>query len=340
MASVEKRGGKYLVRWRHHGSSRAKTFRAYDAAQAFKRQIEADTATGSAVDPRGSKITLADWFREWNPGRLHLRSSTREKNRHLANHYLRAFGKARLGDLTTADIQVWIAGLPLAPSSVAEVYGEMRKCLDAAVVARKIRVNPCVGVNRPTVHHLELSILTREEVAKLANEIDDQYRSLIYFLAYSGLRIGEATALTPSDVDLGRGQVRVNKASTEVNGVLTVAPPKTRAGIRNVPVPPTVLAMLDLSGPTVFKTRAGNPIRVNAWRARFFRPACERAGLDVRIHDLRHTAVSLWIDNNVDLVRLKTWAGHTRATFTIDRYGHLMRGDDSALMAALDSQVV
>ena len=105
MASIEKRGGKYLVRWRHLGSSRAKTFRAYDAAQAFKRQIEADTAAGSAVDPRGSKITLADWFKEWNPGRLHLRASTREKNRHLANHYLRTFGKAQLGDLTTGDLK-------------------------------------------------------------------------------------------------------------------------------------------------------------------------------------------------------------------------------------------
>jgi integrase len=340
VASIEKRGGKHVVRWRHLGQSRAKSFTAKEAALAFKRQVEADAVEGTAVDPRDSRTTLTAWHKEWTAGRLHLRASTREKNRHVANHYLRAFGKAQVGDLTTADIQTFVAGLPLAPSSVAEVYGELKKCLDAAVRSRKIRTNPCAGVNLPAPEHREMNILSREEVAKLANEIDPQYKALIYFLAYSGLRIGEATALTPADVNLDRREVRVNKASTEINGVLTVATTKTRAGIRTVPVPARILAMLDLTKPTVFTTKAGNPIRVNAWRSRFFRPACERVGLDVRIHDLRHTAISIWIDSGVDLVRLKTWAGHTRSTFTIDQYGHLMRGDDSALMAALDGQVV
>jgi integrase len=340
VASIEKRDGKYLVRWRHLGASRAKTFRSYDAAQTFKRQIEADAATGSGVDPRQGKTTLTDWWKEWDVGRLHLRASTREKNRHLANHYLRAFGRAQLAQITTPDVQAWVGELTLKPSTVAEVYGELKKCLDAAVQARKLRINPCAGVNLPSEHREEMTILSREEIAKLANQIDGQYKALIYFLAYSGLRIGEATALTPADVDLQRGTVRVNKSSVEVAGVLHVQPPKTKAGIRRVPVPGQVLAMLELDGPTVFKTKTGKPVRVNVFRSRFFRPAVHALGLKVRIHDLRHTAVSMWIDERVDLVRLKTWAGHTRSTFTVDQYGHLFHTDNSALMTALDAKVV
>jgi integrase len=340
MASVEKRGGVYLVRWRHLGSSRSKTFKTHEAAQTYRRQVEAEQATGTPVDPRDGRLTLSAWARDWHAGRIHLRPSTREKNRHLANHYLAAFGKAQLAQITTADVQAWVGALPLKPSTVTEIYGELRKCLDAAVRARKIRINPCLGVNLPTEHHQEMTVLSREEIAKLANEIDPQYRSLVFFLAYSGLRIGEATALTPADVDLRRASVRVNKTSVEVAGHLQIQPPKTRAGIRTVPLPGSILSMLELSQPTVFTTKAGNPIRVNAWRARFFRPAAESPGFVVRVHDPRHTAVSMWIDANVDLVRLKTWAGHTRSTFTVDQYGHLFHTDNTALMSALDERVV
>jgi len=54
------------------------------------------------------------------------------------------------------------------------------------------------------------------------------------------------------------------------------------------------------------------------------RPATRKAGLDgLRIHDLRHTAVALWIAAGTGPKEVATRAGHTSVSFTLDRYGHL-----------------
>jgi Phage integrase family len=130
-----------------------------------------------------------------------------------------------------------------------------------------------------------------------------RYRALVLVGAYGGLRIGELAGLRRSRVDLLRGTVQVAEIVVEVRGVLHVGPPKTRASRRTVGLPRFVVeelaAHLAGSGDPegfVFTAPEGGPLRVNVFRARVWRRAIKAAGLDgLRIHDLRHTAVALWI---------------------------------------------
>src|SRR5207249_3189286 len=86
----------------------------------------------------------------------------------------------------------------------------------------------------------------------------------------------------------------------EVQGVLHIGPPKTRASRRMVGLPRFVVEELaaHLTEPGdlqafVFTAPEGGPLRVHGFRARVWRPAVTAAGLDgLRIHDLRHTAVA------------------------------------------------
>jgi hypothetical protein len=72
-------------------------------------------------------------------------------------------------------------------------------------------------------------------------------------------------------------------------------------------------------------------------RARVWRPATRAAGLDgLRIHDLRHTAVALWIAAGANPKEVAARAGHASVSFTLDRYGHLYPEADSALRDRLD----
>ena len=74
----------------------------------------------------------------------------------------------------------------------------------------------------------------------------------------------------------------------------------------------------------VFTAPKGGLLRVIAFRARIWRPATRTAGLDgLRIHDLRHTAVALWIAAGANPKEVAARAGHTSVSFTLDRYGHL-----------------
>jgi integrase len=56
----------------------------------------------------------------------------------------------------------------------------------------------------------------------------------------------------------------------------------------------------------------------------------------LRIHDLRHTAVALWIAAGASPREVATRAGHTSVSFTLDRYGHLYPEADRALRDRLD----
>jgi integrase len=123
-----------------------------------------------------------------------------------------------------------------------------------------------------------------------------------------------------------------------------MGPPKTRASRRTVGLPRFVVEELaaHLAEPGdpegfVFTAPQGGPLRVTAFRARVWRPATRAAGLDgLRIHDLRHTAVALWIAAGANPKEVAARAGHASVSFTLDRYGHLYPEADTALRDRLD----
>jgi integrase len=156
---------------------------------------------------------------------------------------------------------------------------------------------------------------------------------LVFVGAYGGLRIGELARLRRSRVDLA-----------EVQGKLHSGPPKTKASRRRVSLPGGVIEELAVhlrapGRPTdyVFRAPAGGPPRINRFRHRVRLPATLAAGLPgLRIHDLRHTAVALWIAAGASPKEVAARAGHTSVSFVLDRYGHLFPESDAALRDRLD----
>ena len=87
----------------------------------------------------------------------------------------------------------------------------------------------------------------------------------------------------------------------------------------------------------MFTAPEGGPLRVRGFRARMWQPATRAAGLEgLRIHDLRHTAVALWIAAGANPKEVSARAGHASVSFTLDRYGHLYPEAETALRDRLD----
>jgi integrase len=190
-----------------------------------------------------------------------------------------------------------------------------------------------------------MKILTPEQIASLAGAINQRYRALIILKAYAGLRIAEIAGLRRHRIDLLRGHVRVAEIAVEVQGRIFTGPPKTKAGRRTVPIPRHVVdelqrhlavyADLDPEG-LVFPGADGGVLRSNAWRRRVWKPAIDIAGVaPLRPHDLRHTAVSLWIAAGANPKQVAVWAGHRSVSSVLDRYGHLFPGDESPVLERL-----
>jgi integrase len=80
---------------------------------------------------------------------------------------------------------------------------------------------------------------------------------------------------------------------------------------------------------------------LSSFRSRIWKPATERAGVaGLRIHDLRHTAVSLWIAAGHEPKEIAAWAGHRSVVTVYDRYGHLLNQDDADPMGKLDALLI
>lgn len=349
MASISSGSGKYVVRFRVDGSSRQRTFTTRREAVAYKAQVEQESAQGRSIDPARGRSTYKDWYRAYASSRLSVKPQTLATSKSLYdNHLAKQWDSWTLEGISQAEVQKWIGKLsagPLSPSSVRAVYKEFASSMKAAVSARYIRDTPCVGINLPVAERDPFIVLDHRDIALLAEAINPRYKALVLFLAYSGLRIGEAAALTWSDVDLKKGTVSVRHTVTEIAGKgLTLSRPKTRAALRTVPLPKTIVEALEAHRKAyrstwVFTTGSGAQLNPRAFNRRAFETGLKKSNLNCRVHDLRHTAISLWIRAGVDLPRVKAWAGHTDAAFTLNTYAKFFPTDDQGVMERLESNI-
>ena len=356
MAHIDRRnrGGtiRYVARYIDPaGRERSKSFTRRADAQKYLTEIEAAKLKGTWVDPRHGRTRFRDWHEEWWGSVVNLRPSTRLRDEtYLRRYVLPRFGDMPLDAIRQRDVRAWVAGLTahgLAPATVVKVYQLFAKVMAAAVAAEMLPVSPCRGISLPRVEQEEMRYLNPAEIACLADVVRPQYRVLVFVGAYGGLRFGELAGLRRSRVDLDAGTVDVAENITEVQGRLQSGPPKTKASRRRVSLPSGVVEELALhlrapGRPTdyVFRAPAGGPLRINGFRYRVWRPAVMAAGLPgLRIHDLRHTAVALWIAAGASPKEVAARAGHTSVSFVLDRYCHLFPESDAALRDRLDALV-
>ncbi|MCP4307577.1 MAG: site-specific integrase [bacterium] len=331
------------------GRERCKSFKRKVDAERHLTQIDADLLHSDWIDPRHGSKTLQEWWEEWWPTVTSLRASTQARDEsYYRNHIEPGFGEMPLFSIEHRAIQKWVSDLSdrRAPETVHKAHQILSKTLRAAVDTRLLKANPCTKTDLPKIETKEMRFLTPPEIDHLAFEIDERYRAFVYLGAYGGLRPGELLGLRHKRIDVSGRQIEVAETLVEVRGELHFNPPKTKAGRRVVPVPGFVTQMLDEhaerhgDGPDdlVFTTPTGQPTRLGLFRQRKWYPAVERAGLaPLRIHDLRHTAVSLWIAAGANPVEVKERAGHASVATVLDRYGHLFPADRDKVTDALEA---
>ncbi|WP_230879568.1 site-specific integrase [Planomonospora sp. ID67723] len=123
-----------------------------------------------------------------------------------------------------------------------------------------------------------------------------------------------------------------------------LAPPKTKASVRDVPMPAVLADALtghvDRHKPedVLLRTTRGNLIRRDYFNADILKPAILAAGVpvDMTFHDLRHTFASTALAEGVPISEVSRWLGHESITTTVDLYGHLVPEASGRARTALD----
>lgn len=337
---LRKDGGKsYRVCWWDvGGTQRSKTFRRRDHADRYKREVEHQKDTGTYLDPNLGKVPLAKFYEHFMKTSPPDAASTRSLyNMHFRLYLNPGLGRAPINSLTMPQIKTFLAELSESgrgDPTVSAVHRLLRRLLSVAVEEGRIHSNPALGIKRPAQTRTEMHFLEPAQVASLADAVPARYRALIFFLAYTGTRIGEAAAIRVKHVDLLKRTLLIEEASKEVDGKVFTGPTKTRQK-RSVALPASVAEMLTLhiaefSDPTepkalVFSSPRGEQLRQKAFRARVMKPALERAGLPsaIRTHDLRHTAVAIAIQAGLHAKQIQDMLGHSSIQITFDTYGHV-----------------
>ncbi|MEU1747612.1 tyrosine-type recombinase/integrase [Micromonospora arida] len=218
----------------------------------------------------------------------------------LRAHLLPQWAEWPLGRIDYLAVQEWVTNLgrTLAPSTTAKHLGLLSMIMQTAIRARLLAVNPCEGVRVPRnrAGEARATMISRETFAgRLLPAVPPEHRGIVCAAAGAGLRWGECAGLPWEAVDFDRGLLHVAQVAVETHGGIVLrAYPKSRAGVRAVPMPPFLVdelrqrrgAATPDGRALVFADRDGGPQRRSNFRRRIWLPSLVRAGLLGRLTEV------------------------------------------------------
>lgn len=186
----------------------------------------------------------------------------------------------------------------------------------------------------------EMLFWTKEEYQKFAVEMMDKPVSFYAFemLYWCGIREGELLALTPADFDFQNSTVRINKSYQRLHGEDVITSPKTKKSNRTIKMPQFLCEeMQDYLGMLYGVKKKDRIFTVTkSYLHHEMDRGSKTAGVKrIRIHDLRHSHISLLIDMGFSAVAIADRVGHESIEITY-RYAHLFPSKQSEMAKKLD----
>lgn len=260
--------------------------------------------------------------------------------RSLDLHFGGNVGAARVKDIDFEWVVTWVHSMSakgLAPKTVRNYFGFLSAALKTAIRLGWRRDNPCHGVRLPGSSSIEafVRVISRDQWDRIVRNVDPHYLVFFQFLRVTGVRLGEATALRGTDFDYAGDTVLVNVSKAwkrDGQGGRVVGPPKTASSRRKVALNASLARMMvplvvAAGEGMVFLNKVGRPIQSSALH-KHWGPACIAAGFTnenkPRIHDIRHTSSSMFLQGGADMHSLSKRLGHKDIRMTVNVYGHLM----------------
>ena len=259
-----------------------------------------------------------------------LKPSTQRRYRQTLNHHLLpAFGKARLCDITSLDMQQFVLNKMEAGLSW-ECGSHFRNLISAVFTAAKqwnyfSGDNPARGVRLPEKKAVrEKPILTPDQIQGILGTLREPARMIFLVGILTGMRIGEILGLRWRDVDFSTGRIFIRQAC--YRGQLDS--PKTESSRRTLPLPRQLAEALlrlrnsgDGQGELVFRSSKGTPLNDTNLLHRHLKPAGQQLGLPwLSWHVLRRTHATLFQTVGGSLREAQAQLGHSRMATTLEIY--------------------
>jgi integrase len=278
----------------------------------------------------------------------------------LENRLLPVLGYKRIKEITRYDLQSIINDMKekgLSTSTMKKVKIIAAQVFEVALDKKIVIENPFKKVLVEEIAPKERRPLTDDEINLITNTWRGHRMGVpAMVILYCGLRRGEILALKWSDIDFANKEIHINKAIIHIHGKPMLKGPKSKAGIRDVPIPNFLVELLKKVKPTseLFCPSVEGEVMTSvaykrAWDSYLHYLNIQAGGRDasrinpkvqkvdrITAHMLRHTYATLLYDANVDIKSTQRYLGHSDIETTLEIYTHLTKHKQDESIRAIN----
>lgn len=327
--------------------SQKRGFQTKREAQAWER--EQLNKLGADLD-----MTFQNFVERYKEDRRNrIKDSTWESKDHIIRtKLLPYFGKLKMSSITPQQIIRWQNelinyrdknGKPYSPVYLKTIQNQLSAIFNHAVRYYNLKENPCVKAgSMGKKKSREMLFWTKDEYLKFIDAMMDKPLSFYAFemLYWCGIREGELLALTPADFDFDKRTVTISKTFQHTGGKDIVTPPKTEKSNRTITMP--LFLADEIQEYLKMQYDIGLDDRLfpitKSYLYREMQRGCKETGVkSIRIHDLRHSHISLLIDQGFSVVGIADRVGHESIDITYN-YAHLFPSKQTEMADKLDME--
>lgn len=336
--SVYKDGSKWRVIYRYTNSrgerkqTQKRGFSTKKEAQAWER--EQMNKTESSLDMTFESFSEI-YFED-------MKKRLKDNTWHTKEHILRTklipfFGKRKMCDIQPKDVIAWQnemlegstkTGKPYSPVYLKTLHNQLSAVFNYAVKFYGLPSNPAAKAgNMGKAKNREMLFWTKDEYMQFSEVMMDKPVSFYAFemLYWCGIRLGELLALTPEDFDFQNRKLRINKSYQRIKGQDVITEPKTKKSNRTIEMPDFLCEEMQDYLRMLYDQKSDERIFTisKSYLHHEMDRGVKETGLKrIRIHDLRHSHVSLLIELGFSAVAIADRVGHESIEITY-RYAHL-----------------
>ena len=262
------------------------------------------------------------------------------------------FSRLKMCNITAQQIITWQNemlnhkdenGKPYSPVYLKTVHNQLSAIFNHAVRYYNLRENPCKKAgSMGKKKNREMMFWTKEQYLKFAEVMMDKPLSFYAFemLYWCGIREGELLALTPGDFDFEKQTVSISKSYQRIKGQDVVTDPKTAKSNRIIQMPAFLCEEMEDYIKSLYAAEPTDRIFpvTKSYLHREMDRGAKAAGVKrIRIHDLRHSHISLLIDMGFTALAIADRVGHESIDITY-RYAHLFPTRQAEMADKLDME--
>ncbi len=337
-AFKDKHNGTWYVQFRYtdwRGERKQKLKRGFSSkrdAQAWEREF----LMQKQADVNMTFASFVQLYEKDIKPKLKLNTWLSKENI-IKNKILPYFAKRKLAEITARDVIDWqneirsltdCRGKPYSPDYLKNVHTQLSCIFNHAIKYYGLQINPASKVgNMGSEQPKEMEFWTKAEYLQFLEAMLDKPLSYYAFemLYWCGIREGELLALTPDDFDFNNNTVRINKSYQRINKQDIITSPKTKKSNRIVQMPDFLSEEIQDYLNQLYGAEPNSrifPITKHYLKHEMQRGCKETGVKPIRIHDLRHSHISLLIDMGFTALAIADRVGHESIDITY-RYAHL-----------------